>query len=127
MENEFDRRVQALDHAFSGEVCFKLIGPLPLYSFKCIEIEWVDAKEVCEAFALLGLRENATLGDLRSAYYQKAQSLHPDRAGYLSNSVGEFEEVVEAYRLLRSYYCLHRSFPTEERVLLMQVGINGSN
>jgi len=127
MEGEFDRRIYYLDQSFLGKVCFKLIGPLPLYSFRCIEIEWVDAKEVREAFALLGLKEDDTLSDLRTAYYQKAKSLHPDKMGDLLNSSSEFEKVVEAFHLLDRCYRTYSSLPNEERILLMEVRTNGSN
>jgi DnaJ-domain-containing protein 1 len=127
MESEFDRRIQSLDQTFFGEVCFKLIGPLPLYSFRCIEIEWTDAKEVCEALTLLGLKEDASLDDLKSAYYQKAKSLHPDRMGDRLSSPLEFEKVAKAYRLLKKYYHLYRSFSREERVPSIEVRTNGSN
>jgi DnaJ-domain-containing protein 1 len=127
MEREFDRKVQYLDQTFLGEVCFKLIGPLPLYSFRCIEIEWTDAKEVYEALTLLGLKEDASLDDLKSAYYQKAKSLHPDRMGDRLSSPLEFEKVAKAYRLLKRYYHLYRSLPGEERVPSIEVRTNGSN
>jgi hypothetical protein len=127
MESEFDHRIQYLDQTFLGKVCFKLIGPLPLYSFRCIDIEWVDAKEVREALALLDLKEDASSNDLRSAYYQKAQSIHPDKTGEPLNSVSEFEKLAEACKFLRKYYNQHRSFPREDRILLMEVRTNGLN
>jgi len=127
MEKEFDRKVQHLDHAFLGKVSFKVIGPLPLYSFKCIEAEWVGASEIREALALLDLSENASPADVRSAYYQKAKSIHPDKMGYLLNPSSEFERVSEAYNILRRYYNQYRSFPIENRILLMEVRTNGRN
>jgi len=127
MESEFDRRVQSLDQTFLWEVCFKLIGPLPLYSFRCIEIEWVDAKEVREALALLGLNENASSADVRNAYYQKAKSLHPDKTGEPLNSVSEFEKVVKAFHLVGRCYRTCPSLPNEERILMMEVKTKGVN
>jgi hypothetical protein len=127
MESEFDRKVQYLDQTFLGEVCFKLVGPLPLYSFRCIEIEWTGADKIRDALSLLGLNEDSFSADLRNAYYHKAQFLHPDKAGHLSNSPSEFEKLVEAYRLLERYYRLYRSFPKEERILSMEIRTNGSN
>jgi len=127
MESEFDRRVQSLDQTFLGEVCFKLIGPLPLYSFQCIEIEWADAKDVREALALLGLKEPVSLADIRNAYYQRVHSLHPDKMGDSFNSLREFENVVAAYRLLTKYYRIYQSFPREERLPFIEVKTNGSN
>ena len=127
MESEFDRRVQSLDQTFLGEVCFKLIGPLPLYSFQCIEIEWADAKDVREALALLGLKEPVSLADIRNAYYQRVHSLHPDKMGDSFDSLREFENVVAAYRLLTKYYRIYQSFPREERLPFIEVKTNGSN
>ena len=127
MESEFDRRVQYLDRNLSGEVCFRLIGPLPLYSFQCIEVEWSDADRVRNALRLLGLNEGATSSDLRNAYYRKAQFLHPDKTGSLSNSPSEFEKVIEAYAFLKRYYSFHPSFVGEERIPLMGVRRNSSN
>ena len=125
MEKEFDRRVQYLDHAFLGKVFFKVIGPLPLYSFKCIEAEWVGASEIREALALLDLGENASPADVRSAYYQKAKSVHPDKAGEPLNSSSEFEKVVKAFRLLDRCYRTCPSLPEGERILLMEVRTKG--
>ena len=127
MESEFDHRIQYLDQTFLGKVCFKVIGPLPLYSFGCIEAEWVNAGEIREALALLGLNENASSTDVRNAYYRKAQSIHPDKMGDPLNSPSEFEKLAEAYKFLRKYYNQHRSFPREDRILLMEVRTNGSN
>ncbi len=126
MESELDRRIQYLDHTFLGKVCFKVIGPLPLYSFGCIEAEWVSAGEIREALALLGLNENASSTDVRNAYYRKAQSIHPDKMGDLLNSPSEFEKLVEAYRLLERYYRLYLSFPKDDRIPLIMVRTNDS-
>lgn len=126
MEDEFDRRVHQLDHDFSGEVFFRLIGPLPLYSFKCVEIEWSSGDMIRDALSVLGLEENATSADLKAAYYRKGQCLHPDKIGYHSRTSPEFEKAVEAYRLLRKYYSLHQSLPEEGRILLMETR-NGLN
>jgi DnaJ-domain-containing protein 1 len=127
MESEFDRKVQYLDQTFLGEVCFKLVGPLPLYSFQCIEIEWAEAKEVREALALLGLNENASSADVRNAYYRKAKSFHPDKAEEPLDSPSEFEKVVKAFHLVDRCYRAYSSLPNEERILLMEVKTKGAN
>jgi hypothetical protein len=127
MESEFDQKVQYLDQTFLGEVCLRLVGPLPLYSFRCIEIEWAEAKEIREALALLGLKEQVSLADIRNAYYQRVHSLHPDKTGGSFDSLREFENVVAAYRLLTKYYRIYQSFPREERLPFIEVKTNGSN
>jgi len=122
-EGEFERQVRQLDRDFSGEVLFKLIGPLPLYSFNSMEIEWCDADRIRKSLSLLGLKEEATSADLKAAYYGRAQSLHPDKVG---NLPGEFEKVAEAYRLLKKYYSLHHPLAEEGRIPVMEVK-NGSD
>jgi len=127
MESEFDSRVQYLDQAFRGEVSLKIVGPLPLYSFRCIEIEWVNADELRSALGFLGLNEYASLADVRNAYYSKAQATHPDKTENLLNSSSEFEKVVNAYRLLNRCYRAYQCLPRKERILLMEVRSDGSN
>ena len=127
MESEFDRRVQYLDQTFLGELFFKLIGPLPLYSFQCIEIEWAEAKEIREALALLGLNEKVSSADVRNAYYRKAKSFHPDKAAEPLDSPSEFERVVKAFHLVDRCYRAYSSLPNEERILLMEVKTKGAN
>jgi DnaJ-domain-containing protein 1 len=127
MEGEFDQKVQYLDQTFLGEVCLRLVGPLPLYSFQCIEIEWAEAKEIREALALFGLKEQVSLAEIRNAYYQKAHSLHPDKMKNSFDPLPEFEKVVAAHRLLMKYYSVYGSFPREERLPSVEVKTNGSN
>ena len=125
MEKEFDRQVRLLDEAFLGKVSFKVIGPLPLYSFKCIEAEWVDASEIREALALLDLGEKASPLEVRSAYYRKAKSIHPDKAGESLDSSAEFEKVVKAFRLLVRCHRTCSTIPIEGRTLLMEARARG--
>ena len=125
-EREFERRVGQLDQAFSGQAFFKLVGPLPLYSFNSLEIEWCDVDQIREGLSLLGLKGEITSAKLKAAYYAKAQSLHPDKMEGLSGSSLEFEKVAEAYRLLKKYHSFHGPLPEEGRIPLMEVR-NGSN
>lgn len=43
---EFDRRVEALDAELGGQLLFKVVGPLPPYSFSTIEIEQILPDDV---------------------------------------------------------------------------------
>lgn len=127
LEKEFEKSVQYLDKTFSGVVSFKLIGPLPLYSFKCIEIEWTDVNEIKNAFSILGVKEGASLTDIKSAYHRKVQSVHPDKTGDILNPSMEFEKAVKAYRLLSRCYSTYQSLSAEGRILMMEIKTSGSN
>lgn len=50
-------------------------------------------------YKTLGVRPNATLAEIKRAYREKAKLLHPDSSGDSSNHE-EFNEVVQAYRVL---------------------------
>ncbi len=50
-------------------------------------------------YKVLGVRQNATLAEIKRAYREKAKILHPDLTGDVSRS-DEFDEVVKAYRVL---------------------------
>jgi DnaJ-domain-containing protein 1 len=125
MENEFDRQVRLLDEAFLGKVSFKVIGPLPLYSFKGIGAEWVDGREIRDALALLEVDEHASPDDVRSAYYRKAKAFHPDKTGESPDRVAEFEKAVKAFRLLVRYQRTCSTLPGEGRTLLMEAEPRG--
>ena len=50
-------------------------------------------------YKTLGVRQNATLSEIKRAYREKAKLLHPDLTGDVSRR-DEFEKVVTAYRVL---------------------------
>ena len=50
-------------------------------------------------YKILGVRQNATLSEIKRAYREKAKILHPDLSGDVSLR-DEFEKVVTAYRVL---------------------------
>jgi len=50
-------------------------------------------------YKVLGIRQDATLAEIKKAYREKVKLLHPDISGDVSRS-DEFDEVVQAYRVL---------------------------
>jgi len=50
-------------------------------------------------YKVLGVRQNATLSEVKRAYREKAKLLHPDLTGDVTHRE-EFEQVVTAYRVL---------------------------
>ncbi|MCR5436006.1 MAG: J domain-containing protein [Treponema sp.] len=50
-------------------------------------------------YKILGVRQDATLAEIKRAYREKAKNLHPDLTGDVSRR-DEFDEVVKAYRVL---------------------------
>lgn len=50
-------------------------------------------------YKVLGVRQNATLAEIKRAYREKVKNLHPDVTGTHESSA-EFDSVVQAYRVL---------------------------
>lgn len=70
-------------------------------------------------YQILGVPKNATPKDIKSAYYEKAKSYHPDANRQTSGSL-KFQEISEAYEILsddakrRAYDSTSRSRFSEE-------------
>jgi len=112
-QEEFDRRLDEVDEKLGGRLSFRRIGPLPPYSFSTVEVRPMARQEVKRARATLGLGQEASLSEVKGAYYALAQEYHPDAqpgdsAADLSAQpqAGErFAQIAAAYQLL-SNYCL---------------------
>jgi hypothetical protein len=102
---EFDRRLDELDEKLGGRLNFRRIGPLPPYSFSTVEARPMTHQEVKGAQELLGLGQEASLGEVKRAYYSLAQEYHPDAQPGDKAAEEHFAQVAAAYQLLSSY-CL---------------------
>ena len=71
-EGEFDEQVRELDSLFDNRITFRVIGPLPPYSFSTVEITRLTAEQVEEARQELELPERFAEADIRRAYRRLA-------------------------------------------------------
>lgn len=101
-QDDFEARVHQLDERFEGRLHFKLVGPLPPYSFSTIEVRKVSPEEVEEARELLGLGMEATDREIQRAYRRQARQYHPDVAPNDPEAEERFRRITAAYRLLTS-------------------------
>ncbi len=104
-QEEFDRRLDEVDEKLGGRLNFRRIGPLPPYSFGAVEVRPMTHREVKRARAALGLGQEASLNEVKRAYYALAQEHHPDAQPGDSAAEERFAQVAAAYQLL-SNYCL---------------------
>jgi len=106
-------RVYELDEQHTGQLNFRLIGPLPPYSFATVEARAVKGEDVAQASALLGLdgsrgRHDGHSGEFGSwtpeqvkyAYYGQARRYHPDAVGSDPDALAQFVHLTTAYRLM---------------------------
>jgi hypothetical protein len=111
---EFDERVVALDAEFGGQLLFKVVGPLPPYSFSTVEVERVLPQDVAWASEQLGLEQTASGDDIRSAYLRQARLHHPDNNAQNGEAANLFKDDHAAYRLLRTCHAMqHRALAPE--------------
>lgn len=99
-EEVFSEAINVLDRDFEDAVNFRVVGPLPVYSFSTILLERMDARRFEEARNLFELEGEITEKAVRDAYRRLAQRSHPDASG---GPVVDFHLVHSAYRTLKDY------------------------
>lgn len=109
-EGAFQEAVTSLDRAMEDTVHFRIVGPLPVYSFATIVLERVDVGRFEEAKKTFGLSGEITEQKVRDAYRRLARTCHPDGAARLSGGRGK-----EAANL--NFHALHAAYRTLEQVI----------
>jgi len=114
-QEDFDRQVKRVDEGFNDQIKFRVIGPLPPYSFSTVEIRRPDPKKIEEARQLLDLGTDVSDKELKEAYRRLAAKSHPDAHPDDDTRDEQFAKVRQAFVLLRDY-CQGQSESVEENV-----------
>ena len=99
-EESFNEAVILLDQKLENSVNFRVVGPLPPYSFATILLESIAPDSVEAARKTLGLHGELTDKSVRDAYHQLAQKSHPDTGG--SSDIQDFSRLHIAYKTLKN-------------------------
>lgn len=102
-QGDFDGRVKELDRGFHDQINFRIIGPLPPYSFSTVEVMRPSPDKLEEARKLLGLGEAASEAEVREAYRRLGAKMHPDRNPGDQEAEERFAKVRLASTLLLAY------------------------
>jgi hypothetical protein len=102
-EELFESKVHQLDEQYKGRINFRIVGPLPPYSFSTLEMERMEFRELNEARGLLGLGEDATIGAINEAYKEMSKKFHPDGNPDDQEAPKRFEKITKAYQMLSNY------------------------
>jgi hypothetical protein len=100
-QRAFDNTVHALDQKLENVVYFRVVGPLPPYSFSTVLFKKLNLGAIEEAKKTLGLTGELTDEALRDAYYRLAKEYHPDKTG--EETSAEFQAIQDAHRILRNF------------------------
>ena len=123
-QRKFDERIRALDDLFRGQITFRVIGPLPPYSFKSVEVKRITQEQAEAARERLGLPGAPSEGEVKWAYRRRASevalSLGPGDGG-----AGErFKVLIQARELLLRG-CRARDRARREASCLFSIAIGG--
>ncbi|MFA5816227.1 MAG: GvpL/GvpF family gas vesicle protein [Bacteroidales bacterium] len=116
-KEKFEKVIDQLDEKYMGLLNFKLVGPLPCYSFFTIEFKELNPEQVEQARKVLGLREEATEPEMKKAYLEKARLFHPD-AHPENGDVENFNRINKAYNTLLDYSAAAKQLSKDEHISL---------
>ncbi len=102
-ERDFDIKLNELDEKYKKKINFRCVGPLAPYSFSTIEVKKVGFEDIDKARKLLGLEEEITPKETKSAHRKLVFKYHPDKNLQANPFDKEFNELTQAYKLLLEY------------------------
>ena len=102
-QTEFERKVEELDSHFQDTINFRIVGPLPPYSFSTFEITKVEFAALNQARETLGLDKEFAPFEIRDTYWDLSKKFHPDKFPGDSEAQERFEEITKAYQMLTEY------------------------
>jgi len=111
---KFEQTLDLLDEEFKGLLNFKMVGPLPCYSFYTIEVKELNLDLIHVARREFGIDEITTESEIKSAYLEKAKQYHPDGESELGNE-DNFLRINKAYHLLLEYLKASRQLNHNEQ------------
>ena len=118
-KEKFEQAIDQLDEEFKGLLNFKLVGPLPCYSFSTIETKEIDLEHVALAKKELGLSDVSTESEVKKAYFKKAKLFHPD--AHPNNEEEEnFNSINKAYHTLLEYHTAVRQSLKDDDISLVK-------
>ncbi len=102
--NSFMETIDNLDSKYADQLNFKIVGPLPCYSFYTLECKTLNKEDIEKAEKVLGIDSYKSELDLKKAYRMKAGLTHPDKNSDCAadNSEG-FININNAYKILLEY------------------------
>jgi len=113
-QEAFDQRLDEIDRTYDGRLNFRQVGPLPPYSFGTVEVKKADLEEIVRASKILGLSQEATLSQIKEAYWNLSSECHPDKHPGDVAVRKRFEDVSWAYQLLAEY-CGGERFSSQKK------------
>ena len=120
---KFELAIDQLDQEYNGTLNFKLVGPLPCYSFYTFEVKAINPEVVLLAKRELGLGEETSDIEIKKAFLAKARLFHPDV--HSENGDEEnFNRINKAYHVLLDYAMAAKQSSKMEVINLSKEKVN---
>ena len=101
--------VEHLNQKYEERVNFRIVGPLPSYSFTTLTLERTKWGKIVKAMKTLGLDEETNLDEVKRTYRDLTRKFHPDRNPHDPGAQERFEAISQAYHLLVNYCSSNKS------------------
>ncbi len=118
-KEKFEKVIDRLDEEFNSTLKFKIIGPLPFYSFYTLNIEKLDPEIVMQAKNDLGLKEETSEAEIKKAYLGKAKLFHPN-AQQKNGDKEHFNKINKAYHTLLDYSVATKQLSNDDYISFAQ-------
>jgi len=126
----FEAEVKKLDAYFEDTINFRIVGPLPPYSFSTLTVKAFDLREIDAARRMLELGMSATREEVRNAFWKLSKVCHPDKFPGDEAVRNRYEAIAKAYSLLEDYCkgkrCSFEASDIGVRMELVPVGNSGA-
>lgn len=116
-QNLIEKALDELDAGLGGKLNFKLVGPLPCYSFYTMEAKLVKFEDLVNAKEVIELDDNISEKTIRQAYLKKAKQFHPDQNPD-GDALEKFNQIQQAYRILLSYVQAQNTDSQENSIVI---------
>ncbi len=102
-QEALEKKVEALDRHYQDKINFRIVGPLPPYSFRTLEITKVDFGEINHAKDVMGMGEQSTAAEIKEVYWGLSKKYHPDKFPDDPEAQKRFENITKSYQKLTGY------------------------
>ena len=122
-QEKFEQAITSLDEEYKGALNFKIVGPLPCYSFYTLEVNALNPDKVVQAKEDLELGSETSESEIKKAYLEKAKLFHPD-ANQKNGDEESFNRINKAYHILLDYSAAVRQSSKKDNFSLAKENVN---
>lgn len=118
-KEKFEQLIEQIDREYKDALNFKLVGPLPFYSFYTLEVKLLNPELIMQAKIELDLGDETSESEIKKAFLGKARLYHPD-VNLENGDEANFNRINKAYHTLIDYSASSRQLLKNDIILLQK-------